>query len=320
MAFRITIVGDIGSGKSTVAKRIAELVGLEPRSTGSIQRQLAQARGMTVLELNRVAEEDATVDKEIDNYLIGLPSGDLVIESRMAWHFVPDTLKVYLYVSDAEAARRVVGAQRTEENYGLIAHATQQILARRKSEVIRFKKYYNVDIDRLLNYDLVIDTTFATVEEIAKLVITGREAGNSPTCWIDPRNLVPTHGIKDLNRARLNAIEREISGSGLDPSRPIAVLYVGHMFYLVDGHLRTMAAFNSGTRFVPAIIAASNNDPYLSGLTAHQYVKDAVSDALVYDWEEAIGFRYRDEVWKGRAATSHVEILTLPGLPGQVSQ
>ena len=66
--------------------------------------------------------------------------------------------------SDAEAALRVVGAQRTEENYGLIANATQQILARRKSEVIRFKKYYNVDIDRLLNYDLVIDTTFAAVD------------------------------------------------------------------------------------------------------------------------------------------------------------
>ena len=66
MALRITIAGDIGSGKSTVAKKIAEAVGLEPLSTGSIQRQLAQARGLTVLELNRVAEEDATVDKEID--------------------------------------------------------------------------------------------------------------------------------------------------------------------------------------------------------------------------------------------------------------
>jgi CMP/dCMP kinase len=313
MAFRITIAGDIGSGKSTVAKRIAESVGLQPLSTGSIQRQLAQARGLTVLGLNRLAEEDATVDKEIDNYLIGLPSGDLVIESRMAWHFVPDTLKVYLYVSDAEAALRVVGAQRTEENYGLIAHATQQILARRKSEVIRFKKYYKVDIDRLLNYNLVIDTTFVAVDEITKLVMKGREAGNSPICWIDPRNLVPTHGIKDLNRARLNAIESDICRGGFDPARPIAVLYVGHMFYVVDGHLRTMAAFKSSTRFVPAIIAASNNEPYLSGLTAHQYVKDAVSDALVYAWEEAIGFRYRDEVWKGRAAISHAATLPLPG-------
>src|SRR5580704_1835887 len=37
MAFRITIAGDIGSGKSTIAKRLAELAGVEPLSTGGIQ-------------------------------------------------------------------------------------------------------------------------------------------------------------------------------------------------------------------------------------------------------------------------------------------
>ena len=308
MALRITIAGDIGSGKSTVAKKIAEAVGLEPLSTGSIQRQLAQARGLTVLELNRVAEQDATVDQAIDNYIIGLPPGDLVIESRMAWHFVPDTLKVYLYVTDAEAARRLVGAQRTEENYEVIAHATQQILARRNSEVIRFKKYYNVDIDDLLNYDLVIDTTFATVDEVIRLVMNGREVRNSSICWIDPRNLVPTRGIDGMTRARLTELESEIRRVGFDPAQPITVLYVGHVFYLADGHQRTIAAFNSGAKFVPATIAASNNEPYRSGLAANQYVEQAVSDSLVHAWEQAVGFRYRDEVWKGRAAISHAEV------------
>ena len=108
MPLRVTIAGDIGSGKSTVAKRLAELVGVDALSTGGIQRQLAQKRGLTVLELNKLAEEDASIDRDIDSYLMGLSPGDLVVESRMAWHFVPDTLKTYLYISDKAAARRIL--------------------------------------------------------------------------------------------------------------------------------------------------------------------------------------------------------------------
>ena len=52
MPFRITIAGDIGSGKSTVAKKLADWLGVEPHSTGGIQRQLAQQRGLSVLELS----------------------------------------------------------------------------------------------------------------------------------------------------------------------------------------------------------------------------------------------------------------------------
>ncbi|HEY4856380.1 MAG TPA: cytidylate kinase family protein, partial [Xanthobacteraceae bacterium] len=149
MPFRITIAGDIGSGKSTVAKKLAHWLGVESLSTGGIQRQIAQQRRLSVLELNKLAEEDPSIDREIDGYLMRLPDGELVVESRMAWHFVPNTLKLYLYISDGAAARRIIGAQRIDEDYGTIANAAQPIMARRRSEILRFKKYYNVDIDDL---------------------------------------------------------------------------------------------------------------------------------------------------------------------------
>ena len=138
MPFRITIAGDIGSGKSTVAKKLADWLGVEPLSTGGIQRQLAQQRLLSVLELNKLAEEDPSIDREIDGYLMRLPDGELVVESRMAWHFVPNTLKLYLYISDGAAARRIIGAQRIDEDYGTIANAAQPIMARRRSEINRF--------------------------------------------------------------------------------------------------------------------------------------------------------------------------------------
>jgi CMP/dCMP kinase len=304
MPFRVTIAGDIGSGKSTIAKRLAERAGVEPLSTGGIQRQLAQARGLSVLELNKLAEEDPSIDKEIDGYLMALPPGHLVVESRMAWHFVPDTLKVYLYISDRAAARRILGAQRSDEDYRSISDPTRPILARRESEIIRFKKYYGVDIDNLLNYDVVIDTTFVPVEDVVERITGFTEAGSRPVCFLDPRNLVPTLPMDVSAGQELAGLEESMRKHGFDASKPIRTLYVDHVFYIVDGHARAAAALRSGTQFVRAEIAASNDEAYLHDLTARQYVAESVHDSLISTWETAVGFRYPEEIWRGRAASS----------------
>lgn len=298
---RITIAGDIGSGKSTIARRLADLAGREPLSTGGIQRQLAQARGLTVLELNKLAEQDPSIDKEIDGYLLALPPGDLVVESRMAWHFVPDTLKVYLYISDRAAARRIVGAQRSDEDYRSISDPTRPILARRESELIRFKKYYDVDIDNLLNYDLVIDTTFASVDDIVRQITGFKESASKPVCFIDPRNLVPTRAIQQS--AQPADAELDLRQQGFDAASPIRVVYVDHVFYILDGHAQVATALRTGTKFVVCALAASNDELCTGGITARQYVADAVHDALISEWERAVGFRYPEEIWKGRAGS-----------------
>jgi cytidylate kinase len=300
MPLRITIAGDIGSGKSTLAKRLADQAGVEPLSTGGIQRQLAQKRGVTVLELNKLAETDFSIDKEIDSYLMNLPPGDLVVESRMAWHFVPNTLKLYLYISDWAAARRILGAQRIDEDYRTVKDPTEPILARRRSELARFKKYYDVDIDDLRNYDLVIDTTFATAEGVADQVANYKDMKEKPVCLIDPRNLVPTRSATELSRDQISLAEKSIRSRGFDSGEPITTLYVDHVFYVLDGHARAAAAIRSGTKFVPCVIAASNSEPSIRGLTARQYVRGAVHESLVSDWEQAVGFRYEDQLWKGR--------------------
>ncbi|HEY7242878.1 MAG TPA: AAA family ATPase [Xanthobacteraceae bacterium] len=303
MPVRITIAGDIGSGKSTIAKRLAELSRVEPLSTGGIQRQLAQARGLSVLELNKLAEQDPSIDTEIDGYLMALPPGDLVVESRMAWHFVPDTLKVYLYISDRAAARRILDAQRSDEDYRFHSDPTRPILARRESEIIRFKKYYSVDIDDLRNYDVVIDTTFASVDDIVKRITHFDAADNKPLCFIDPRNLVPTLAMDASARQQIRNLEEAMQKHGFESASSIRTLYVDHVFYIVDGHARAAAALRAGTQFVSAVIAASNDEPCTHGLSARAYVSEKVHHLLISDWEATVGFRYADEIWRGRAGS-----------------
>jgi hypothetical protein len=97
------------------------------------------------------------------------------------------------------------------------------------------------------------------------------------------------------------AIEDDMRSRGFDPAQPVATLYVDHVFYVLDGHARVAAAARAGVAFVPCVIAASNDQAYRHGSSARQYVREAVDDALVREWQDAVGFRFHDEMWKGRA-------------------
>jgi cytidylate kinase len=170
----ISISGDLGSGKSTIGNLIKQQMGIELFSTGDIQRQIARKHNMTTLELNIYMEDHPEIDQEIDDHLIAFNNTDerLIVDSRMAWHFMPGSFKVYLTVEIKVAAERIYGAGRgQEETYGSLEEAEQQILARTDRENHRYKTMYGVDCRDLTNYDLVVDTSDAQPEQTARLIV-----------------------------------------------------------------------------------------------------------------------------------------------------
>ena len=58
-----------------------------------------------------------------------------------------------------------------KKKYASIKEAETSLLNRRALEVERFKKLYHVDIDNEANFDLVIDTTGKTPDEIVNLIL-----------------------------------------------------------------------------------------------------------------------------------------------------
>lgn len=144
---KISITGDLGSGKSTVAGIIKAKYGYTVYSTGAVQRSLAQKYGMTTLEFNKYMESHPEIDEEIDTRLteIGKQPGKIVIDSRMAWHFVPHSFKVYLTVSPDTAAARIMKAQRGNvETYTSTEDAQAKLLARKASENLRYSQKYEI--------------------------------------------------------------------------------------------------------------------------------------------------------------------------------
>lgn len=175
---KITLTGDLGSGKSAVSSILCEKTGFEYLSTGRIQRKIAEDMGVDTLELNRLADTDPSIDERIDSVFISLandPKG-YVVDSRMAWFFIPRSFKVYLQTDVHVAAQRIMNdPNRNREQYASEEEAIEKILARKASENARFLSKYGADCASMDNFDLVIDTTSRTREEVAELIL--RAAG-----------------------------------------------------------------------------------------------------------------------------------------------
>lgn len=176
----ISITGKLGSGKSTVCNILKEKYGFEIFSTGTINREAARRLGISTLELNERLKEDPALDKEIDGTVTKLSiekkDDKLIFDSRMAWHFAKDTFKIFLTIDPMEAARRVMNNQRgAEERYDSIDDACQGLLKRGSVERERFIQIYGVDYFDHNNFNLIVDTTSRTPEEIVNIIMENYE-------------------------------------------------------------------------------------------------------------------------------------------------
>lgn len=161
----ITIGGKPGSGKSSTAKQLAELLGYQHFSSGDFLREVAHKRGMSIKELIEQAEKDESIDKEIDELLMAKAQDEnFVLDSRLAFHWIPHSYKVFLDIQPEQAAARVFHDLKnnplrqksegtSEEN--LLAH---DLRLRHEKDLERYQKYYQVDYANPEHFDLVIDT------------------------------------------------------------------------------------------------------------------------------------------------------------------
>jgi CMP/dCMP kinase len=167
---KITISGMIGSGKSVIADELAKRLGYKRYSSGEFMRNMAEEKGITLLELSKLAETDSSIDKKIDErqILLGKTENNFVIDGRLSWKFIPDSVKIYLNVSDEEATRRIfhdVKEMRKKEKFSSLDELVQQIKKRRACEIKRYGEYYGVNIHNKKNYDIYLDTTGMKIEE-----------------------------------------------------------------------------------------------------------------------------------------------------------
>lgn len=173
----ITITGKPCSGKSTVAKIIEQKFGFKRIGVGDMFKQEANKRGMSAEEFNALCISDPSYDYFIDNKTkeMGeeLEGQNYIFDSRLAWHFVPKSFKVFVDLDEDEMANRLVLSDREgKEKYDNFDEAKRSLVNREKLERERYKKIYNVDIYDTTNYDFVTDSNKKTPEQVVEEIWT----------------------------------------------------------------------------------------------------------------------------------------------------
>ena len=235
----ITIAGDLGSGKSTVANHLINNINYRIESAGLIFRRLAEQHGMSAKEFNQFIESNPKYDNMVDDTIkeMGEKEENIIFDSRLAWYFVPKSFKIYMYVDVDTATERIFNDKgRVSESYSDMATAKKEIIERRESEVLRYKTFYNIDINNYSNYDFIIDTSHATKDEVNDAVLSNFRAFEQGKEYdrilLSPKNLI---------------IENDAEN---DASDDIEIEKRDGKFYVLKGFAKVRAALQEGKNLV----------------------------------------------------------------------
>ena len=174
----ITLSGKPGSGKSSTADRVAELLGYTRYSAGDLVRTQIRKKKITLDTFNKMAVSDHSLDHAIDEELRNLrEQKDIVIDSRLGFYWIPESFKVYLDLDMDVATARIYkdavsnelrGSGEGESN--TIQDVQRQVLARLANEKGRFKALYGVNPYSNANFDLIINTSRHSPQTVALTV------------------------------------------------------------------------------------------------------------------------------------------------------
>ncbi|MES2315255.1 MAG: AAA family ATPase [Patescibacteria group bacterium] len=174
----ITICGGLGSGKSSTAKKVAEALGYQHFSSGDFFRQVGLELGLTVNELNKRAEKDTSIDEMTDKKLQDMrEKKGLVIDSRTAFHWIPESFKVYLDLPPEIAKDRITNDLQNNPLRMQSQTATtpegvyQEMSERFESEQKRYWDLYKINNAEKNQFDLVIDTNKNNLGEVVNEIV-----------------------------------------------------------------------------------------------------------------------------------------------------
>lgn len=292
----IAINGELGSGKSSVARLLAETHSMRLVSTGDVQRAIARSLQMSTLETNLLAEKDAMIDAQVDSVTkeLGSSQEPIIFDSRMAWKMVPTAFRVRLIVdTDIAAVRLYKERSSMVEGYTSVDEARKAAEDRYQSERKRFFAKYGVDISHLHNYHVVIDTSDASIEEVAHEIESIYQAESSalemrvsPELRLSPKRVLP--GYDPSQEPLLNDFPESPLSVDADP----VVAYGRPFVYALKGQPMIRHAIKSGKSLMKAVLLAEGAETVTQGFSAEEYPHKVIRQEWITAWEKENRIRF----------------------------
>lgn len=167
----VTISGLPGSGTTTISLLVAAALELDRLPVGEVFREMAAEAGMTLQEFGVYAQGHPEIDRELDARLEARAvQGGCVIESRLAGWLAAraglPSVRVWVDCDDQVRAARVAARDDSTLTQALIDNAERSDLER-----ARYQNVYGIDLGDRSTYDLVLDSSNATAEEMAEVIV-----------------------------------------------------------------------------------------------------------------------------------------------------
>lgn len=162
----VTVDGDSGAGKGTIADHISKRLRTYHFSASDVFHQIAEDRGISHVELAQQADKE--VDLEVDRRTLnrGLEN-NCVIDSRIASWVLGDysDFKIYVTADLEERAERIAGREKIS-----FEEAKENTEKRDEENSRRYKDYYGIDTENLEIYDLIIDNSDMSIKKQNQLI------------------------------------------------------------------------------------------------------------------------------------------------------
>lgn len=163
---RIAISGKSGCGNTTVSGLLANELGI--KLINYTFRQLAEEKGMTLLQVIEAAKNDDFYDKFVDKHQVELALEEsCVLGSRLAiWMLKQADLKVYLYASDEIRAKRIFNREG-----GNLQEIKDFTAMRDREDTNRYKEFYGIDNNDYKFADIIINVDEKNPTEIVEIIL-----------------------------------------------------------------------------------------------------------------------------------------------------
>lgn len=165
----IAVSGKPGSGKTTLAKSLANELGLRYISSGGIFREIASNMGVSLVELSRIAEGNYDIDRYIDSYIRSeAVKGGIVVDGHIsAW-----ILRDIAHIKICAMAPLDVRARRIAERDNIaLSNVLEIVRSIEESESRRFKAIYNIDLNDYTIFDIIINTHTFNPKECLEIAL-----------------------------------------------------------------------------------------------------------------------------------------------------
>ena len=151
----ITVSGKAGTGKSTIARMIADEMELRYFYPPSIYREMSKEKGVVLEKLVENAERETDYEIEKKTFEEGL-KGNVVIDSRLSGFIMGGFANFKIFVT-CDTEKRI---ERVVERDGISKEeASERIKKRDEIDTTKYKRLYAIDMEDTSIYDMVFDNS-----------------------------------------------------------------------------------------------------------------------------------------------------------------